>query len=330
MINPVQIFYPSSVELPGYFLVCLFILCLSKMNKEFVKYLHTCLEPQLVIWTWLFAHSDEHDCIIINLMELRLKFKHTPKIFTRVLSLDEFQGRQLITYEQLDKATIKIKFIRNTQVIKKQVLELSEGNSKALKTIKSKQLKAIRKEEKAEIQVINIGSGNNNELIVNTDQKQELTPIRKIEFSIELKNYLVDDYIEFFKSIQATRASMSGVMNPAILPPKIDGADISFFKKLSAYFRSLPRKTGNSEPLNDKEVRACFQKIYTSWETFDSFIQNGIKPQQMYFNINNIIIQMNAPQTDKIQKRENEYRQKIDQTGSRDYSHLLPNREKNH
>lgn len=299
------------------------------MNKEFLIYLQNCPEPQLVIWTWLFAQSNEQDIITVNLLDLRLRFKHTPKVFTKVLSLDDMQGKQFIVYEQIDKSTVQIKFNRKLQVTENQSLQLSSGNDNELKANKSRK-KTKRKAENIDSQEITIQSGNDNELSLTVPNKLPEVAVRKIEWDIELKDMLVDDYIEFFKGIQIQRAINAGIHNPSVLPPKIDGTDIKNFRLLAAYFRSLPRRNGSKEPLSHEEVRMCLRKIYTSWETFTEFVQNGVKPQQIMYNINNIIVQLQPkPLTDKSQQREKKFDEKINDTGSRDYSHLLKGRSTN-
>lgn len=299
------------------------------MNKEFLIYLQNCPEPQLMIWTWLFAQSNEQDIITVNLLDLRLRFKHTPKIFTKVLALDDMQGKQFIVYELIDKSTVKIKFNRKIQQSEKQIETSDVGNDNELKTSKNKK-ESKRKQQKAESQEITIQDGNDKTLSLKVPEVMPELPVRKIEWDTELKDMLIDDYIDFFKSVQAQRAFDAGIMNPVILPPKIDGSDIKHFKLLAAYFRSLPRKSGTSQPLTNAEVRMCLQKIYTSWEMFTQFIQNGIKPQQILYNINNIIIQLQPKtQTTKADQREKKFDEKINETGSRDYSHILQRRSTN-
>lgn len=299
---------------------------LKDMNKKMIQYLQKCPADQLKLWTWLFASSDDQDSIQIELKEVRMQFKMTPKVFMRVLGLDEMQGQQFITYQYASKTEVRIKFNkRNDQVVQQQLFSNSSGNGKALVISKGNDTMPSEKDQSFENELSTILDGNDKALIPN-EKQIEVIGVRKIEFSIELRNWLIDDYTEFFISIQKSRNFLAGFPNAPVLPPKFDGADIKFFKALTNYFRNLPRPSGGKEPLTDEEVRSCFQKIYSCWEQFDSYVQNGIKPQQIWHNLNSIVSQLVISRKNKNHHRNAEFNKKAERTGSRDFSHILQKR----
>lgn len=300
---------------------------LKDMNKKMIQYLQKCPAEQLKLWTWLFAATDDNDCITINLGEVRMIFKLTPKVFAKVLGLDEMQGQQFITYQHQDKSHVIIKFNkRNEQNAVNQQLQLSSGNDNALIVSAANKVKLNGHDQSFENELHGIISGNDNALIVNTAEKPEIIGVRKIEFSVQLKDWLIDDYTAFFVSLQKSRNALAGAPNAPVLPPKFDGADIKHFKLITDYFRKLKRPSGSNAPLTDEEVRMCFQKIYSCWEGFDSFVQNGVKVQQIWFNLNNIVTQLSVPRKTKNHHRNVEFDKKAERTGQRDFSHILHKR----
>lgn len=131
----------------------------------------------------------------------------------------------------------------------------------------------------------------------------------------------INDYINFFKNIQVSRAIMVGATGEGA-PPKMNSEDIKHIKELCKHFAKLP---GIS---TEEAIQACFQRIYNCWFELTDHLQRGFDLRYISQNINQIIIQIQNLNNGSKDKREQKINEKIDRAGQKDYSRLANSRKK--
>lgn len=144
-----------------------------------------------------------------------------------------------------------------------------------------------------------------------------------------MKEEILADYIEFFKHNQMEKQYLAGVpvnSDSMGIRPKIDGTDYKYLKKIVAHFSNVLQDFKIER--TEKNVRAMFQQMYANWHLLGEFVQKGITPQAINYNINTIVTELtklkNGKKTDS--KRESELSNKINRAGTKDYSHLARTR----
>ena len=136
-------------------------------------------------------------------------------------------------------------------------------------------------------------------------------------FEENLRKCLIADYCEFYIELQRRAAFLVGKIDPHLATPEIVGIDVKFLRLTSAHFARIGCKTKG-------DVIRLFRTMYAKWELLDQWCQKGLKPQQIYHNINSIVIQLKTnKEQSKEQKRNEQYNNKLAETHTRDYSKLV-------
>lgn len=251
----------------------------------------------------------------IILRDIELQFRLSPDQVKKYLNLEDAEKLGLIKIIMLTDAVISINIkAKETEV------KLTKKQQKAILS-PSVGVGNMPSETKPETLPDLVKSPDNLPAIVQQDQTGLILGRLPDNYIVrhELRQRCIGIYIKFYQNIIQERAMLAGhfIENPA--KPNISPADSKFIMQLAQHFFKSGFKT-------EQQICIAFQRMFDMWPHLPDNFREWTSPGQIMRNINGIVLKLqeialNLKKT-KLNKRDEQYSEKLTSTDARDYSHL--------
>lgn len=296
------------------------------MNPDFAKYLSDQPAPAIKLWLQVLAQKPKGGVYVVLYDQLIANNNNlsTPKL-KRLFKPRTAQKAGLLQIIEVTETGMAFKLFAKTDTTTVRGVMLKKSHI-AAKTQIAVNAESVMLQTAANNQLIPV---NNTTTIYELDADGlKIGPVpAKFELSGTLYNCVIGDYFLFYKHYMSYLAlkNSGNVLSPKdVLDPILESYDFSALKKLATYFVKAGFKT-------EQHVRIAFQRVYNAWRSLPEKVQKYYMPRYMHRNFSEIyevMLQINAQNKAKSQyqtKKDANTTEKINNAGSKDYSHLARN-----
>ncbi len=298
------------------------------MNPDFAKYLYSQPNAAIKLWLQVLAQKPKGGAYVVLYDQLTVANDISTIKFKRLFKPRAAQKLGLLEITEVSEAGMVFKLFTKTAITPPKGVMLKKSKIAAQTNI------AIKSDQ------VLLQTAANNQLIPLTEAVEVANvELRGAPYSVapqcssdlisqdftinhNLLRCLIYDYCIFYKFMQQNLAMLVGQQIADPVNPKITSLDIKSLTNLAIYFRSCGCKTENA-------IRLTFQKIYNCWSRLPPHYADYFAPAQILRNINGIRIQVQKISTNYKVPNQNQTKkdanttEKINNAGSKDYSHMV-------